>query len=54
MCFICGRGNCTPSFHSFEEQDAYYDAAMAYDNYLEVRARCEQSYYSSIEEEKDE
>ncbi len=26
-CEICGRGNCTSSFHSLEEQDAFDEIA---------------------------
>ena len=40
MCFICGRGNCTPMFHSLEEQAAFEPASDAYDKFLEIREQC--------------
>lgn len=43
-CYICGRGNCTPSFHSPEEQQAFEKAEEAYDRFLEVREACRQEW----------
>lgn len=40
MCFICGRGNCCPQFHSHEEQAIFEPAREAFENYLEVREKC--------------
>ncbi len=50
MCFICGRGNCMPSFHSVEEQEAFSDADEAYDNFIEVRDRCRQEFNENEDE----
>lgn len=43
-CFICGRNNCTPSFHSIEEQKAFEPAEIAYENYLAVLEKCRKEY----------
>lgn len=51
-CYICGRGNCTPSFHSPDEQFAYEKAEEAYEKYLEIREQCRIEYQES--EDKDE
>lgn len=53
-CFICGRGNCTPSFHSLEEQSFFDDAEAAYDNYIEVRDKCREEWASQGEEEEED
>jgi hypothetical protein len=50
MCFICGRGNCTPSFHSLEEQKAFEPAEEAYDKYLEVREQCVDDWRNADED----
>jgi len=52
-CYICGRGNCIPIFHSIEEQQAFSDAEDAYDNYIEVRDRCRREWVEA-ESEEDE
>lgn len=54
MCFICGRGNCLPSFHSLEEQNAYEKAGDAFERYLEIRAQCESEYNNADCEDVDE
>ena len=51
-CFICGRGSCISSFHSLAEQEAFADAEIAYEKYLEVRQRCREKLEE--EEEDDE
>lgn len=53
MCFICRRGNCCPSFHSLEEQNAYEPAEEAFDRYLEIRAKCEAEYNQVNEDDED-
>ncbi len=55
-CFICGRGNCIPSFHSLDEQAAYEPAETAYEKYLDVRAKCREDYENrcQIDEEDDQ
>lgn len=53
MCFICGRGNCMPSFHSLEEQKVFDPAGEAYDKYLEVRERCEEDWRHNESEDED-
>lgn len=40
MCFICGRTNCCPAFHSLEEQSIFAPAEEAYEKFLEVREQC--------------
>ena len=45
-CDICGRGNCTPSFHSLEEQERYSDVIDAFDKARDLRDK--------IRAEKDE
>ena len=50
-CYICGRGNCMPSFHSLEEQEYFEEAYEAYEHYLEVRARCQEEYNTREEDE---
>lgn len=54
MCYICGRGNCTPSFHSLEEQQAFEPAEEAYAKFIEVRAQCFIDYQESEQEEENE
>jgi hypothetical protein len=49
-CYICGRGACTPSFHSIDEQEAFEPAEEAYEHFLNVRDRCREKY----EEEENE
>lgn len=53
MCFICGRGNCCPSFHSLEEQKAFEPAEEAFERYLEIREQCV-AEYNQMDEEDDE
>ena len=53
-CFICGRGNCTPSFHSLDEQNAYSDAETAYEKYLDIRQRCKEDFENRDEEESED
>jgi hypothetical protein len=50
-CFICGRGNCIPSFHSLEEQQAFERAEDAYENYLKVRRECRREWEERDDEE---
>ena len=52
MCFICGRGNCVPSFHSLEEQQAFEPAEEAYERYLEIKEECRHRYNEDTEEEE--
>jgi hypothetical protein len=54
MCFICGRGNCTPSFHSLEEQRAFEPAEEAYDRFLEVREQCVADWAGQDEDDLDD
>lgn len=53
-CFICGRGNCMPLFHSIEEQTAFEPAREAYDKFLEVIEQCRQEWYEWDESEEEE
>lgn len=39
MCAICGRGACSESFHSLEEQERYAPAIEAFEKYLEIREK---------------
>lgn len=39
MCDICGRGACTESFHSLEEQERYAEVIEAFDRARELRAK---------------
>ena len=52
-CYICGRGNCAPSFHSIEEQKAFDPAEEAYERFLEVRGECREAFNSAEEEDED-
>lgn len=52
MCYICGRGNCMPMFHSSEEQRAFAPAEEAYDRFLEIREQCREDYNSREEDEE--
>lgn len=54
MCFICGRGNCIPSFHSIEEQKAFERAEEAYDKFLEIREECREEWQNQEDEEEPE
>ena len=54
MCFICGRGNCVPSFHSLEEQEVFEPAAEAYDAYLKVREECVEDLQRLGEDEEED
>ena len=53
-CFICGRGNCTPCFHSLKEQQAFDRAEDAYRKFLEVRDECKNEWEDREVEEEDE
>lgn len=53
-CFICGRSNCTPFFHSSEEQSYFEPAEMAYARYLEIRSECEDNWRQSQEEDVED
>jgi len=54
MCFICGRGNCCPMFHSIEQQQAFEPASDAYDKFLEVREQCAIDYAGGEEEDEEQ
>lgn len=47
-CDICGRGNCTESFHSLEEQERYEKVIEAFEKARELRAKVR----AEIEEEE--
>lgn len=53
-CIICGRNSCCASFHSLEQQQFFADAETAYDEYLDVRARCQREYEESTQDEDEE
>lgn len=38
-CDICGRGSCTESFHSLEEQERYEKVIAAFEKARELRAQ---------------
>ena len=38
-CDICGRGNCTESFHSLEEQERYEKVIEAFEKARDMRAQ---------------
>jgi len=38
-CDICGRGACTPAFHSSAEQDRYEKVIELFDKARELRAK---------------
>lgn len=38
-CDICGRGSCTESFHSLEEQERYEKVIEAFEKARELRAQ---------------
>ena len=54
MCFICGRGNCCPAFHSPEEQAAFQPASEAYERFLEIREQCAIECHALTSEEETE
>ena len=49
-CDICGRGNCTASFHSLEEQERYEKVIDAFEKARELRAQVR----AELEAEEDE
>jgi hypothetical protein len=59
-CDICGRGGCTESFHSLEEQARYEKVIAAFERAREMRAevreelRCEDKHYDNIPEAEDD
>lgn len=53
MCYICGRGNCCPSFHQIEEQEAFAPAEEAFENFLRVKEQCFENYNNRYEEEEE-
>lgn len=53
-CFICGRGNCMPSFHSLEEQAAYEPANVAFEKYLDIRRECEEEYANRCQVDEED
>lgn len=53
-CFICGRGSCTPSFHSLDEQSAYEAAEIAYEKYLDVRSKCKEDYQNRCQLDEED
>ena len=54
MCFICGRSNCIPAFHSIEEQLAFSEAEIAYDNYINIKKKCEEAWEQRVVNEEDD
>lgn len=52
-CVICGRGNCTMSFHSLEEQSYFEEAEQAFERYLDIRERCRQEWLDSGSDEEE-
>jgi len=52
-CFICGRGNCTPSFHSLDEQFAFERAEEAYERFLQIREECKVEWDDSLPKNED-
>lgn len=38
-CDICGRGSCSESFHSLEEQERYEKVIEAFEKARELRAK---------------
>ncbi len=54
MCFICGRGNCCPSFHSLDEQAIFEPASEAYDKFLDIREQCARDLAEQEEEDEEE
>ncbi len=38
-CDICGRGSCTPSFHSLEEQEIYSEVIDLFDKARDLREK---------------
>jgi transcription elongation factor Elf1 len=38
-CDICGRGSCTESFHSLEEQERYEKVIDAFEKARDLRAK---------------
>lgn len=53
-CEICGRGNCTRSFHSLEEQREFDDAADSVKDRMRdylIRQVDRLSYFSNEEED---
>lgn len=51
-CFICGRNNCIPSFHSWQERKAFEPAEEAYEHYLEVLEECRKQFEEQENESK--
>ena len=53
-CAICGRGGCTPSFHSLKEQDQYSEVIEAFDRARDLRDRVRQQIEDSDDAEEGE
>jgi len=53
-CYICCRGNCSPVFHSCEEQIAFEAASEAYDNFLQVSEKCREEWVGREEDDAPE
>lgn len=49
-CDICGRGSCTESFHSLEEQERYATVIEAFEKARELREKVR----AELEEEESE
>ena len=48
-CDICGRGNCTESFHSLEEQERYSDVIDLFEKARDLRSKVK----NEIEQEEN-
>jgi transcription elongation factor Elf1 len=53
-CDICGRGNCTESFHSLNEQERYEKVIDAFDKARELRAQVRAEIEAEEAEEAQE
>lgn len=51
-CDICGRGSCTPAFHSLDEQERYEKVIDAFDHARELREQVRAQ--AEAEDEPDE
>lgn len=54
MCDICGRGSCSESFHSLEEQERYEEVIAAFDKARELRQKVRDELDEEAREKEDE
>lgn len=54
MCYVCGRTNCCPSFHSFEEQRRFQPVAELLESAAELREKIDMERATEAESEDED